>query len=143
MESENRKFNRGTSDPKVGKIERLTILVVEDDPLARLTTCSMLDELDYKYIEAESGEEAIQLLDDKVIDLVITDFSMRQMTGGELVERIREDHPRIAAILASGNPIHAINVDAIALHKPYFINDLEHAIHEALKKTTAQPRETP
>lgn len=134
LESENGKFNRETSDQKEKKAEQLTILVVEDDPLVRLTTGSMLDELGHKYIEVESGEEAVQLLDEKAIDLVITDFSMRQMTGGELIERIRKYHPWVAVILASGNPIHAINVDAIALHKPYFTNDLERAIREALKK---------
>ena len=56
------------------------ILVVDDDPASRSLLREMLQG-DYEVIEAEDGELALELMDKKPVDLVITDRSMPASPG--------------------------------------------------------------
>ena len=67
----------------------ITILLVEDDDKLRLLTKTKLSPL-YHVEEAANGEEALELLDTKHIDLLIVDVQMPKMNGYELVEALRE-----------------------------------------------------
>ena len=83
--------------------ERRNILIVDDDPLVRLGTVEMLEDLGHYVVEANSGSVAIEILNqDASINLIITDHSMPEMTGVELIKFVRTKLPNIAIILASG-----------------------------------------
>ncbi len=70
------------------------ILIVDDDAVNRLVLSSILSIQKYTVIEAESGVEAIELLNSGVhIDLVIMDVMMPKMSGYEACMRIRVDFP--------------------------------------------------
>ncbi|MCM1060784.1 MAG: response regulator [Eubacterium sp.] len=60
----------------------ITILVVEDDDMIRLLTKAKLSHL-YKIEEAANGEEALDVLTRKHIDILIVDISMPVMNGYE------------------------------------------------------------
>lgn len=114
----------------------LTVLVVEDDPIIRVVVCSMLEDMGHNCMEAKSAERALDVLaSNESIDLVVTDYSMQQMTGGQLIEIIKHDYKKIPAILATGNPINATGMDVVVLHKPFFQQDLERAIDDTMKAT--------
>ncbi len=67
----------------------ITILLVEDDDKLRLLTKTKLTPL-YHVEEASNGEEALEILDNKHVDLLIVDIQMPKMNGYELVQALRE-----------------------------------------------------
>jgi DNA-binding NarL/FixJ family response regulator len=67
----------------------LTILVAEDDLGTRLSISDYLECLGYSTVSAENGKDAIALLDTCQPHLLVTDVSMPQMDGYELVRQVR------------------------------------------------------
>jgi PAS domain S-box-containing protein len=126
-----RKWSPVTDDPVKG----CRVLVVDDDPLVALGTVAMLEDLGHSAIEVSSGRQALKILEaDPKIDLVITDQAMPGMTGTELVQKIREQKPKLPIILATGwaelpeNPVP----EFLRLSKPYRQEDLAMAIGRVL-----------
>jgi two-component system chemotaxis response regulator CheY len=74
-----------------------TVLIVEDDKLTREGLATMLRIANHSVIEAEDGEQALEVLASKVPDLIITDIHMPNMDGLAMVERIRAD-PGLSAL---------------------------------------------
>ena len=72
------------------EIERLHILLVDDSRASRRHLRRLLEELGVERItEAVNGKEAVQYLQDTMIDLVVTDYNMPEMDGHELTQYIR------------------------------------------------------
>ena len=65
-------------------------LVVDDSMLIRYTVCRSLEERGFAVESATNGVEALEVLNNFVPDLIITDLSMPRMGGSELVTRIRQ-----------------------------------------------------
>jgi two-component system chemotaxis response regulator CheY len=65
------------------------IVVVEDFEVSRKIISNTLTKAGYNVFEASDGEEAINLFDGRSIDMLITDFNMPNMDGGELIEKVR------------------------------------------------------
>ena len=66
------------------------ILVVEDDKDLRDLFCTVLSHNGYKPFPASDGEEALEVLDNEYIDLIICDIMMSGMDGIELTRELRE-----------------------------------------------------
>lgn len=79
------------------------ILVVEDEPLIRMTISEALRELSACVIEAATADEAWDyLMSGGRADLVFTDHRMPgSMTGAQLARRVRERFPALRVILTS------------------------------------------
>ncbi len=67
----------------------LHILVAEDNLDLRELLCSALNENGYRAVGAEDGEQALAILSDTVIDLIIADIMMPKMNGYELTKNLR------------------------------------------------------
>jgi len=80
----------------------LNVLAVDDDPLVLTTTGAMLEDLGCHVFEAESAEQALDILANNRIQLVLTDQAMPHMTGSQLAELIRHRYPTLPVILATG-----------------------------------------
>jgi CheY-like chemotaxis protein len=81
------------------------ILIVEDEKSSRLSIARMIELMGRRPLLAGNGREALDVLDDdQDVDLVITDVSMPEMDGRELVRRIREDrrYKRLPILIISG-----------------------------------------
>ena len=77
-------------DMDVSEIESLRVLLVDDSYASRRHLRRLLTELGIERItEAEDGKQAVALLQDTMVDLVITDYNMPEMDGRELTEYIR------------------------------------------------------
>jgi CheY-like chemotaxis protein len=85
-----------------GSRKALTVLAVDDDTLVLFNTIAMLEDLGHTAIEARSGREALAILQQRKVDLVITDQAMPQMTGVQLIQDIRAQWPDMPVILATG-----------------------------------------
>lgn len=72
-------------------IEDTSIIVVDDNPLILNVLKSLFSSISYTVYTASNGEEALQLLNSKVIDVIICDVMMPEMDGYDLHEKIREN----------------------------------------------------
>jgi two-component system cell cycle response regulator len=79
------------------------VLVVDDDRLIREMTRDALVQEGFRVATAATGREALSRLGDEgPFDLVITDLSMREMDGLELLERVKRASPRTEVIVLTG-----------------------------------------
>jgi len=81
---------------------RLRILAVDDDPIILLNTATTLGDMGHAVLQADSGAEALALLGQHDFDLLLTDFAMPGMTGGDLVENALRRDPKLKIIVLSG-----------------------------------------
>jgi CheY-like chemotaxis protein len=70
--------------------QNLMVLIVDDEPVNRLVLARMVEHLGSQCLEAESGAEALEVLRQRPVDLVLMDIQMPQMTGIQAVEILRE-----------------------------------------------------
>lgn len=66
-----------------------TIMVVDDGDLNRMLISLILRKEGYKVLESSNGRDALEVLSDNHIDMLITDLNMPEMDGIELVKQIR------------------------------------------------------
>lgn len=66
------------------------ILVIEDNKNLRKLMATYLKKNNYEPLEAEDGEQALDILDKNHVDLIITDIMMPNMDGFELTKELRE-----------------------------------------------------
>ena len=80
-----------TQEDLVGEdTHKETILVVEDNQDMRAYVCSLLSK-DYRFLEAENGEEALRIVQKHSVDLIVSDLMMPVMDGMELSRRIKDN----------------------------------------------------
>jgi PAS domain S-box-containing protein len=96
-----------------------TVLLVEDDPLIRINTADMLQDAGCTVYEAGTSEQALKLLENVSIDILMTDFHLPGMSGQQLAERVRTSRPDVRIIFATGEDNVPTRGDAVVLRKPY------------------------
>lgn len=78
------------------------VLLVDDNADGLLVRRSLLEEIGCCVQIAANGEEGLKLFADANFDVVVTDYRMPHMNGGELIRRIRILDPNARIILLSG-----------------------------------------
>jgi CheY-like chemotaxis protein len=123
------------------------ILVVDDDQRLLSLLDDTLASIGYTTSNVSSGNEALFLLSKKVYDLVITDISMPEMNGLELLNKIRRSYPKLPVILITGVARAEMIANAHPegfLTKPFRISHLEAIIEKTIpgpnEKIHANPR---
>jgi two-component system cell cycle sensor histidine kinase/response regulator CckA len=92
------------SDPTGLAAGPCCVLVVDDERGVRRLTARMLRAEGYQVLEAESGEEALQLLEsDPSIRLLVTDIVMPEMDGLSLADRALAKAPHLRVLLMTGH----------------------------------------
>lgn len=103
--------------------EKRTVLVVDDEPFIRLYACGVMEVAGYSTMEAGDAAEAMRMLADGRISVVITDIEMPgSMDGLALAHRVRATWPSIAVIVASGHRLplpHELPEESEFLSKPF------------------------
>jgi CheY-like chemotaxis protein/anti-sigma regulatory factor (Ser/Thr protein kinase) len=108
------------------RTEPLRILAVDDDAIVLLNTVTMLEDLGHAVTEKHSGAEALEALATADFDLLISDFAMPGLNGGELIRRAREVRPGVRAAIISGyaDLPEGTALDVPRLGKPFTEDDL-------------------
>ncbi len=78
------------------------ILIVDDEVRILKAMSRLFMERDYEIYTAESASQALALLDNTGIDLIISDMRMPLMGGNELLVRVKEKYPEIIRVIISG-----------------------------------------
>jgi CheY-like chemotaxis protein len=115
----------------------LVVLLVEDDALIRMDASDMLAEAGHQVIEREYGPDAVAVLQEHSVDVLVTDVGLPGMSGLELAERAMRIQPGIGVVFATGNtelPEADDRPGAIFLCKPYDAQSLAHSVRQAVER---------
>jgi two-component system cell cycle sensor histidine kinase/response regulator CckA len=106
----------------------VTILAVEDEAPIRNMITRLLTERGYTVIAAASGEEAIEMVGEQPISMLLTDVKMRGMSGRELAERLERTHYPLRVLYISGHTQEQLGfeegVEISYLQKPFMPREL-------------------
>jgi CheY-like chemotaxis protein len=119
-----------------------TILIVDDDPLVRMTVETHVESLGYRALTAASVSDALKVYTESTrpIDVVLTDIMMPGLLGSDLSRILQKSSPDMAVIFMSAHPWQELvrqghlTENARLLAKPFDARDLGAALHQALKE---------
>jgi signal transduction histidine kinase/ActR/RegA family two-component response regulator len=117
---------------------RLAVLLVDDEPEGLSAMCTYLHQIGWAVKGVATGLEAGQALDGGFRpDVTVVDFRLRDETGLEVIERLRERQPGLPAVIVTGETAPArfrefSGVAARILHKPLDGERLARALHDVV-----------
>lgn len=80
-----------------------TVLIADDEKNILSGLVMTFESEGYTVLSAENGKEAWEKVRKNDVDLVITDLRMPEMTGEELIEKIRSSYPKLPIIVLTGH----------------------------------------
>ena len=125
-----------------------TILVVDDQRMARRVAYRVLSEAGYRVLEAEDGQEALGAIHIAKgrVDLVMIDVVMPGMDGVELANQLGEGWPKVRVLFTSAYAAEILMQHGLAyldvpfLAKPYTRDECLARVREALERRQGQRR---
>ena len=120
------------------------VLIVDDERGMRDFLKILLEKEGHKVITANRGKKALEILETKEIDLVVSDIRMPELTGIELLEIIKEKTPELPVIMitAFASPDDAVmamkNGAFDYISKPFNVDEIVSVIRSATNKTPSQ-----
>ena len=117
-----------------------TILVTDDEKSIRNSLREILEFEQYRVLEAEGGESALNQIKSEKIDLMILDIKMKGMDGIEVLEKVKEMNSDLPVIMISGHGTIKIAVQATKIgafdfiEKPPDLNRLLISVRNALSR---------
>jgi type II secretory ATPase GspE/PulE/Tfp pilus assembly ATPase PilB-like protein/DNA-binding NarL/FixJ family response regulator len=117
------------------------VLFVDDEPNVLRAMQRIFRQEHYQLVTAASGQEALALLEQEAVHVVISDYRMPGMNGVDLLRHIKAQHPQTIRIMLTGNAdVHAImgavNEGAVYkfITKPWNDDDLRLTVSLALEQ---------
>lgn len=121
------------------------ILVVDDEAPIRHMLNDLLTDTGHEVLESEDGEQAIQILSDNDVDLVITDLVMPKLSGIQLIMSMQDEDSDIPIIAISGGggitgrfdylPIAQLIGAERIIRKPFSMQEMSIAVTNAVGHT--------
>ncbi|MFZ6875986.1 response regulator [Undibacterium sp. Di27W] len=106
----------------------LHILVVEDNQDLLEMLCEMLDLIGHHPTPAGTGEKALELLQQRRFDVLLTDINLPKMSGIALGKQAVEDAPDMHIVFSSGHGAHIqtyVNFPCHMLTKPFELSQIQ------------------
>ncbi len=98
------------------------VLIVEDEKLVRWSLKERLKKEDYEVFEADTGGGGLGILKEELIDLILLDYRLPDMTGLDVLRKTMTDHPETPVILMTAYSSVDSAVEAIKLGAYDYIN---------------------
>jgi two-component system response regulator PilR (NtrC family) len=116
-----------------------TIVVADDEALARQSVAELLREEGYHVYEAADGQAALQMLEEIDVDLVLSDLRMPGVDGLAVLKKVREVYPQTMVVLMTAYASVETVVEALRLGaqdyllKPLLFDDLLYKVRRLLE----------
>jgi DNA-binding NtrC family response regulator len=116
------------------------LLFVDDEPALRTLMAERLTSRGFGVVQAESGDKALELLEQFAFDVVVTDLRMPGVDGTQVIRAALERYPGIVVIVITGYGTVRDAVDAIKqgaadfVAKPFQFDELMHVLQKALEQ---------
>jgi CheY-like chemotaxis protein len=129
----------GAPEHAVAGVRPLRILLVDDHEAVRETTAGMLCDMGHEVASAADGPEVLALLaaGPGDFDLIVTDYAMPLMSGGDMLRQARKLRPDIPGIIisgyADGQSISRKPSEVVVLTKPFTLDQMSAAIGAAVQ----------
>jgi len=116
-----------------------TIMVVDDEPVLRGVAARLLEKLGYKVIQAQDGENAVEIFREqgRTVNLVLMDMVMPGMNGLQAIEHLRAMNPKVPIILCTGygdSKGKVLPADVGYLSKPYTLELLSQKVAATISR---------
>jgi two-component system response regulator PilR (NtrC family) len=121
-------------------MEQINVLVVDDEQDVLHTLESMLQELNFNPIIANTGDKAMDIIEHNNIDVVLSDIYMPETDGFELLRNVRSFDKEIVFLMITGKPTIETAVQSIRegaydyITKPFDMEDLRIKINRCIEK---------
>ena len=121
-----------------------TILLVDDEAIIVKTIAGKLSDEGFSVLTAANGNEAIGLLQDNAVDMVVTDLMMEGIDGIQVLKEVKEHNRNIVVIILTGYGDLNSAIDALRLGaddyllKPCDLNELLFRINKCFEKQSLQ-----
>jgi diguanylate cyclase (GGDEF)-like protein len=127
--------------------DKCSLLVVDDEPYILPTLAALLGG-DFDVVTADSADAAMAIMARRPIDLILTDQRMPRTNGVQLLEWVRNHHPKTIRLLMTGfaeleDAVEAINRGHVYyyLTKPWRTEDLHQILRNATDKLHLERRQ--
>jgi two-component system response regulator AtoC len=123
--------------------EPALILVVDDDPAVGTVLEALLEQAGMRAIHAASAREALTLVEQHPVDLVVTDLRMPEMDGLELLARLAQQAPELPVVVLTAHGTVPLAVEAMRagaadfLLKPFDREELLFVLRKGLRASGA------
>ena len=124
---------------EVSPIKTANVLFVDDEQNILETLKRFMRNSQYQCFYANSGHDALEILKNEVIDVVVSDMKMPEMTGEELLREVAKTYPETIRIVLSGISEDELVMGAINeghiwgfIHKPWNNVELAQSIDQAV-----------
>lgn len=131
-----------TAEDQVEPATNLRVLIVDDDDAVREVAATIIEEIGHSPRVADSGRQALSIMETETFDLVVVDYAMPGMTGIELVARIKALYPRTKILFTTGyaDTTALTEQREVIMRKPFEFSDVVLKISQAMSKASAQQR---
>jgi heterodisulfide reductase subunit A len=123
------------------------VLIVDDEPIVRESIRDWLKDAGYEVYTAESGEEALSLVEKQDFGVIVIDVRLPGITGIKALTEVKQQKPQIKSIVITAYPSAELAAEAIKLGavdylvKPVNPDDLEKLIQSTLLEYEKQEKE--
>jgi two-component system NtrC family response regulator len=97
-----------------------SILIVDDEPNSLFGICQVLTDEGFYTLSAESGKKALDILQTNLVNCIVTDVKMPDLTGMELLLEVKKNYPHVPVILITAYGSVTMAVEALKKGAFYF-----------------------
>ena len=123
-------------------MDRIKLLIVDDELVVQQSCVAIFNEKSncYDITTVSSGEEALQILEEKSFDIILTDIKMPGLPGLELLSTISNKYPGTAIIVITGYATVKTAVEAMKLGavdfipKPFTPDEIYNAVEKVASR---------
>ena len=120
----------------------MSVILIVDDEISALEALRMIFKNDYQVLTAQTSRQALDLLENEFVDLVILDITMPDISGMEVLRIIKEKAADVAVVMVTATKNIKTVVEAMKLGasnyvvKPFDVEEIRVVVQKTLRETS-------